>query len=76
MATSGILVDASTAPGTYILTLVAQTGQVWDTSAGSALPVNVPLTGDTLTLIIVPEPATMLLLAPAALGFLRRRRKA
>jgi hypothetical protein len=70
-----VTVAPGTPAGTYVMTVIPKSAKVWDTTPGEAVTIDVPGIGDTLTIIIVPEPATMLLLAPAA-WVLRRRRKA
>lgn len=80
LATGGILVDSGTPEGTYVMTVIPLAAVVWDTKAGQAEVV--PFVGtsagtvfeDTLTIIVVPEPATMLLLAPVAWAIRRRNR--
>jgi len=75
MATGFVTVDPATPLGTYVMTLTSQAAKVWDTTSGQASSVDVPGIGDTLTIVVVPEPATMLLLAPVAWA-IRRRIKA
>jgi hypothetical protein len=74
MAMGQVIVDPATPAGTYLIQLNPNAAKVWAETPGSPT-IDVPGIGDTLTLIIVPEPATMLLLAPAA-WVLRRRRNA
>ena len=71
-ATTNVLVAPATPAGTYILTLTSLSAKMWNTDPGSATQ-DVPAIGDTLTLVVVPEPATMLLFAPLAWAIRRRR---
>jgi hypothetical protein len=77
MAFSGLIVDPATPAGTYIVQLLPNSASVWSTPG---LPATQELVGtgegdvfgDTLMLVVVPEPATMLLLVPVAWAIRRR----
>lgn len=84
IATGNILIHKNTPAGTYDITVVGEAHAVWDHNPGvpgdatngngpGAIPV--PSTGNTLQLIIVPEPATLFLFIPVGLAAFRRRKR-
>jgi hypothetical protein len=70
-----IKVDKNTPAGTYILQVIGQNSSVWDHSAGAALHSPVPTSGDSLVLVVTPEPATLIMLGSVVLLAGRRLRR-